>query len=112
MDRELKTCTQHTGGTGGIVQAKLQQGGPTHDIGRLEGKSGELAAYRVFGLYDPHDTWHRAAPRWIMRSAAEKLAGRPSPPSAAPLCRRPRTAKSSFPPVEIDATLCNVIEEP
>ena len=51
MNRELGTQTQHTGGAGGIVQAELQQCGPTSDIGRLEGKSGELAAYRVIGLY-------------------------------------------------------------
>ena len=105
MDREFMAGTQHSGVTGGIVRAKLWQCGQTPDIRRIGCELGELAAYPQIGSNDPRHTRCRAAPRWIMTGADEKVAGRPSRSSATPLPRRSwkanHTAKTTFHPAEI-----------
>ena len=88
MGREFMAGTQHSGVTGGIVRAKLWQCGQTPDIRRIGCELGELAAYPQIGSNDPRHTRCRAAPRWIMTGADEKVAGRPSRSSATPLPRR------------------------
>ena len=105
MGREFMAGTQHSGVTGGIVRAKLWQCGQTPDIRRIGCELGELAAYPQISLNDPRHTRCRAAPRWIMTGADEKVAGRPSRSSATPLPRRSwkanLTAKTLFHPAEI-----------